>query len=524
MLNGSLFGVSFRSMVVGACPLALGLVLLSGCGGRAAADDPTSGPADQRVKDERLTFRQQMAAMDDLWNEGRVVDRAQAREKLKNIAWVTANQIDMRVRAMQLLLEDELDTGNADTRQMFALMLPVEPSFEVIGYICQTAADKGWKEMTPAIVRSWARNIGRPDAERSERAALIKLHPGESVERVVYRVFVTPPSGGGAQERQWAQRARTAAWEVLTRIDPTGSNRLTMLAADSTPGDALVENLRACVRELRAIPLTASQLEWLQELRSFDAVPPAAMQKGQGFKSSDGASRRAWWSQASSAAQSVVPKHQTQLSMRNLEALRFASAGKSPRLLLSRDALFSELSQRVSARKTYIRVGVQDSGQSWADEGLESHRAALTWADLLTVLVIDDAMADAGVRAQLWEQIQRDLKDTTTELGGLIELNAQGRYEAVLYPPRATARRGDDEYVAPVEMFQSGPMSLAHYHFHSQRINNRSYAGPGPGDEMFAVTNGRANIVVTPVGEKRFNIDYYQGAGVVVDLGEFVAP
>ncbi len=498
---------------------ALVMVLLAGgCSNRPARVDPTTLPPEQRIKDERLSYRQQLAAVDDLWNETRAVDRLQARERLKPLAWVSSNQVDMRIRAMQLLLEDTGDVDNADTRAMFALMVPVEPSFEVIAYISQTAAARGWKEMTPALVRSWGRNLGKPDPEREERAAIMTLNPGEPVERVVYRVFATPPAGKSGQELQWAQRARTSAWEVLTRIDPTGSTRLRMLAEDNAPADALVESLRACVRELHAIPLTSSQLEWLQELRDFGAAGAA------GAGGAGGGVRRAWWGQAASAAAGVVPSRQPQLAMRNLEALRFSTEANSKRLGVDRDGLYRELQTRLSTRKMHGRVGVQDSGQSWAEENLESHRGKLTWADLLTVLVIDDAMSDATLRGQLWEQIQRDLKDTSTELGGLVELSAAGKYEAVLYPPRATARRGDDEYVAPAEMFKSGPMALAHYHFHAQRINNRTYAGPGPGDEMFATTHGRANIVITPVGEKRFNVDYYQGDGVVVDLGEFAVP
>ncbi len=502
---------------------AVGLVLVAGCSNRSASTDPTMAPPEQRIKDERLTFRQQLAAVDDLWNEARVVDRLQARERLKPLAWVSSNQVDMRIRAMQLLLEDAGDVDHADTRQMFALMVPVEPSFDVIAYISQTAGDLGWKEMTPALVRSWARNLGKPDPERAERAAVMKLNPGEPAERIVYRVFATPPAGKSGQDLQWAQRARTGAWEVLTRIDPTGSTRLRMLAEDTAPADALVDNLRACVRDLHAIPLTGSQLEWLQELRAFDA-PGQTGTRASGAKASDGPARRAWWTQATTAAASVVPSRQAQVAMRNLEAIRFAKGMQSLRLGADRERLYGELQARLSGRKTYGRVGVQDSGQSWSDENLESHRSKLAWADLLTVLVIDDALSDAKLRGQLWEQVQRDLKDTSTELGGLLELNDGGRYEAVLYPPRPTARRGDEEYVAPAEMFQSGPMALAHYHFHAQRINNRTYAGPGPGDEQFAMTHGRANIVITPVGEKRFNVDYYQGDGVVVDLGEFAAP
>jgi hypothetical protein len=156
----------------------------------------------------------------------------------------------------------------------------------------------------------------------------------------------------------------------------------------------------------------------------------------------------------------------------------------------------------------------------------------MTWADVVTVLVVDQAVHATGMGTQWWEQIGRDQSDVSTEYGGVIEsLDATGSganagFRTVLYPPRPSQRFGDDRFVSSQDMLRHNGFALAHYHFHAREMPNRSYAGPGGGDMMYAAALGRACVVVTPVGEGRMNADYYHansgkgGVEVRIDLGE----
>lgn len=499
----------------------LGLVILAACvlllAGCASSGDSKPVDPEIKLKDPKYTVRQRVDAVQEIWDRGQE-SREATRERLKNLAWRVATELDVRLKVMQVLLDDPKDVNNEDTRKMFALMLPTEPAYIMVDYICETMAERGWKEAAPALVRAWARPTGRLDPERAERKALVKLFPNQPVEQTVYSVFATPPTGSGlAKER--AEAARTAAWEVLTRLDPDGSKRRAALSAEAASDDPLLADLQAAAKDLRVMPLTGSQLGWLREMRRFDATGTPW----------DGDARKRWWGEVTTTVAGLAPEQAQALGMRNLEAIRSAKINRPNYLRATRAQLLDDLGSRIKGRKTWPRVGVQENGTTWGSEELSDNQGQMTWADLLTVLMIDDQVQLESIRAELWEQILRDIKDTTTELGGLVEYASPRSlaYTVTLYPPRPTMRRGDQRYVAPEEMFVAGPTALAHYHFHAQRINNREYSGPGPGDAEFARDQGRACLVITPVGDRRFNIDYYQATPkgpVTIDLGEFAAP
>lgn len=467
------------------------------------------------MKDPTLAVGEQREALEQVWSQ-QLGGYAQARETLKTVAWRVGAVTELRIRAMELLLSDQQDKDNADTRAMFRLMLPPEPSPSVIEFISSAAGERGWKEFAPALIRSWSRSTQEYDDRRPERSALTKLFPGQSLEKTIYDVFAQPAAGEGIA-RQRAEAGRTAAWEVLTRLDPDGSRRLAMLqAAAAQSGDTtdpLISDLQACVRELRVMPITASQLEWLRQMRRFDAkdIQP------------DGPARKAWWAQATTVVSSLSAEQTKGLALRHIEPLRWAAANRPQWMRLDRATLLGTLKTRLAPRRDFPRSVISSGGMTSASESLADYEAGLVWADAITILAIDDLLSSSTLRAQLWEQVLRDIKDTTTELGGLIQTDSSGE-TAMIHPPRPTQRRGDDRYVAPEEMFLAGPIAMCHYHFHAQKINHASYAGPGPGDAEFAREQGRACILITPVGEKRFDVDYYHTGGVTIDLGEMKAP
>jgi hypothetical protein len=494
------------------------LLALAGC---AASDKPPADPSTlARDRDKSLGDRE--SAVDALWAR-RDQGREQAREELKRIAWTAGQPAALRIRAIDHLAGDTADESNADTRAMLRLLLPTESNAAVRDHVCGLAAERGWTEMTPAIVRSWAKpDITKPDAKRPERAALEALHPGRPVEEVVWEVFSTPVAAGlPPQEADRQGKARTAAWELLARIDPDGAARQRLLAGAAPSGaDPTLSTAALVSSELRCVPVTAEQLRWAERLREFD-------------NPQDGPRRRAWWEQTRAAVAGLNAASTGQLMLRHMEPIRWASRYQPDWLGMSREQLLGLLRERLAGREVIRRTAEGAENTPKFSESLADNRERLSWGDLLTILVIDEAIRAPGVAPAWGEQIQRDHRDSSTEYGGVLEsddaatdVQGVGRparvFRAVLYPPRPTQRFGDERFVASDDMLSHGGWGLAHYHFHAKELNNRTYAGPGMGDMEYAGAQGRACLVITPLGDGRVNVDYYQSTGGVearVDLG-----
>lgn len=153
-------------------------------------------------------------------------------------------------------------------------------------------------------------------------------------------------------------------------------------------------------------------------------------------------------------------------------------------------------------------------------ERLDDWAEHLTWADLLTILVVDDAIANAVVAEHIFTQRALDKKDTSTEYGGIIEQDADTGFRAVLYRPRSRDRLNDQRFVASDDMFRYSDRSLVHYHMHADKRSNSKYAGPSGGDFVNAQMSGRTNLVFTSLGKNELNVDLYFPNGVVIDLGQ----
>ncbi len=465
------------------------------------------------VKNTELDMSARVAAVDRVWAEGG--GTAAAREALKSIAWAARSPGPVRLRALELILADPADAGQADARNMMRLMLPVEPDMAVVEFMCRAAGTRGWGDLAGPLVRSYARRVATPpDAERPERAALLALFKGEGIERIVFRVFAAPAAGEG-RDLERAEKARTAAWEVLSRLDADGSIRAGLLDGETSFGDALVESLRACRRELGAVPLTSSQLQWLTTLRDTADVR-------------NGAARKAWWAQAAAAVARLRPDQRDRLALRHAEAVRLATAHRLEWLALDRSGLAALLRDRLQGRPKATRGGERENGVS---DSFIDNEGALSWADMLTILLVDDAAREPSVVQALFSQSEQDRADVSTEYGGLLREResrptgpgsatlAGGVFTATLYPPRATQRTGDTRFVASDDMLNDGATALAHYHFHAQRVFNADYAGPGPGDAEYAIEQGRACVVFTSLREGVLNANYYH-AGMAINLGE----
>jgi hypothetical protein len=528
-----------RAAIVGA--LALSAVL----GGAACSSDSTPNTADTpdtrgesvaAVGDADLQMNQRLAALEQVW-EGAAsgadgVGLEAARSASKDLIWKGSAPTPLRQKALALLLTDTSEAGLADTRRMLALRMPTEGSWAVLVDMCRAvrdrASDPAWRSLTASLVRSYARKVPvPPDPDRPEREALLALYPERELEATVYDVFVRPAENG-APERpdDSAQKSRQAAWDLLGRLDPDGRKRTALIASDARgAAEPVLKDLSRAARELGVTPITGSELAWLGDLlnsRDAKAGP--------------------WWSQAAAAVASLSPEQRSGLAMRHLEAVRFAATARPDWLGSagsSREQLLSQLASRLGSgddRRVWLRE-VGGEGGTTSRERLSDFADRLAWADLVTILTIDDALRDARIVADLFAQADADRADESTEYGGVLFVKDQaptplrpdtGAGDVFLvrgFSPRPAQRVNDRTFVASAEMFTQSARGLAHYHFHVQSPRNGEYAGPGRGDADYAQLHGRACLVLTSVREGVMNVDYYHrdqvdGGLVVIDLGE----
>lgn len=245
------------------------------------------------TRNPALKLNQRLDAADIAWasTEGSPSDRAKAREIFKSIVWSDATPAPLRRKLAEHLLTDTSPEGIADSRSFTALRLPTEPDRSIVGMMALAAARNGWQDAAAPLVRGLADPVRAiPERERVEALAIQKLFPGRDLEEIVFDIFLgNDPAGNGlasgapdASLDIFASRVRTDAWTVLGRLDPAGDRRRALVLDGSVtasgPSATKLADLRAGVRELRVMPTTGDELEWLARLReaSGSNANPAA--------------------------------------------------------------------------------------------------------------------------------------------------------------------------------------------------------------------------------------------------------
>ncbi len=501
-----------------------------------------AGPADDiaTILDSEAGTNKRTQAVDRIWAAAGTgaLSRPEAREAMKQLLWKGSAPGPLRVHALAKLLSDDSADGQADNRKLLRLRLPTEAQWPVIDAICKEiearAADPAWRELAPALVRSYARKVPvPPDPDRPERAALRALFPDRSVERTVFEVYLHPDGGADAaavagQTPEIIDKQRQAAWDLLGRLDSDGAQRREFLT-QAPPDEPSLRPLTRAAAELHVVPITGSELAWVTGL--MDSADPGAS---------------AWWNQAAGAVQRLSPEQSSGLQLRHIEPVRWASVRKPEWFAADRSALLAELSSRLEPRRKWRKSEGLGWGEMQSRELLSDWRDRLAWGDVLAILVIDEAIRDGRVIASLFKQAEADRADTATEYGGAMFATdavpmaagpspkakwdvdqSQPGFIVHGYSARPAQRVNDRTFVAPEEMFSAegaGGRALAHYHFHAQTTNNAEYAGPGPGDHDYAAMHGRSCVVFTTVRPGVMNADYYHRGGVQIDLGEVARP
>lgn len=504
-----------RAWLVLALLLCLLTAMLSvGCsGGRGErqATDPAAALKENSKPGSSVTpldMKEQRALVDRVWDESKGTPAAR-REATKDILWRASVGAPARIRALELLAEDPTDAEGADTRTLLMLFLPVEPDYAVVRRACEIIVQRGWQDLSAALVRALARQQSViPDNERVEAVTLLALNPGKSLVEIAFAQFAREPVGKGrALERQ--ERERAAAWDLLTRLDRDGSKRVAIASDPSFAAQGLAGELQEAVRVLGAVPVTSEQLAWVGLMRKE-------------------AAGGAWWTQTAGAIGVISAEARTGWALRHAEAARWAQQNHPEWLRASRQDLVAQIKGRLGKRKFHTREP-EGADQMAGNESFNDQQKKLVWGDLLLILVVDDALQGVGSAEALWQQARRDMADQSTELGGIVQAQGgeqsgqAGEWEFKLFPPRGSQRTGDKRFIASDEMIKGSTFAIAHYHFHAQEVRNRKYAGPSPGDAEYAARFGRACLIFTPVKEGVLNADLLLPTGVCIDLGEIVA-
>ena len=427
------------------------------------------------------------------------------RRAIGDIAWNRSEPDEVRLAALNAIVNDPSPTGVAYAQDLIRLMLPHEESRGVVEYLSTAAAVNGWTVCTPALVRSLSNPMSIIDvddtAPRIERAALHRLNPNRSIEAIAFDVFMDPTPPEVSWSDRYAKNTREDAWDLLARLDPDGSARRELIRANAS-ADATVAAVARAERELGIIPITGHELTWMLSLESADDA-------------------QTWWRETAAVVARLTAEQRQSLALRHLEPLRWAATHRAGWTRASRSELYAQLDARLADRKTHRRTADVGAFGRPIPARLADNASRVAWADLLTMLVIDDALADPQVRAALAGQVIADRRDTTTEYGGVLNaINNTTRFAALPFPPRPSEREHDRKFIASDDMVRAGRTAFAQYHFHVQKARHDAFAGPGEGDLLNAAASGRNNVVFTSINATTLNADYYQPSGVVIDLGE----
>jgi len=480
---------------------------LVGCAGGDAAmkNDPL-----MIVRDPEKSAKKRVEAADRSWEmvESGAGSRTSTRESFKALAWPRSTPLELRVEIMRLLLSDTDPNGLQDAKEMAKLMLANENQEAMVAFICSKAAEEGWIDFTTSIVRAWAkpRLSLSPKELRVEQQAIAAMYPGLPLDEVVFTVFLDPQVEDGPFGIDWPARARADAWDVLTQLDPDGSKRWKLLESRGAQvaaanGVREVVDVRVCLLELRTIPRTSQELRWLTSLRRTDKPENLA-----------------WWRQSVAVLDGLTPDKKKGLELRHIEPIRWSSVNRGIWVLSSRESLLAELRGRLAEREFHRRTAHPKIGRP-RPESLEAWESSMNWGDVLTVLVVDEAIRNRELAYDMFAYVGQDREDGTTEYGGIVT-EENDVYVAFLYPPRASTRKSDNEFVASEEMVLASDLSLAHFHLQVQHAKNRKFAGPSQGDLVYAARSGRTCVVFTSIDQDTLNVDVYQPNGVVIDLGE----
>ncbi len=468
-----------------ACAVGFAVAVLTGCAATPAGDPLQSLGRTDLVPARQIVAMQMLDAnptnLAYLLALRRMIVQPGYAVELRNEAWDRLIQHDMK-----------------GLKESLELNLPKMQIYEWRTIVCRRIGELDWKDMTQTLIRGWAvvlPILGMDLWERPEYHALVTLWGKDRVPQVLFDVML------GSDPIKEAN-LRSRCWELLLAIGE--HDRITALLADESKAttDSFILDMRRCSGDLGIIPRNREEILWIRALRL-----PA---------------HRAFWDAARDAAAKLPADVRASLAPRDL-AILVAVARERPELLSeSRDALFAEVSKRLSKENTRRYEASFEGYGSHLPETPRGHANEMTWGDCAAVLVALDALAVPEVRRHIFDIADRDLADRQTEYGGLLQMDDQGRFELIEFAPRS--RGSDVRYEASDKMFEQGYDALFHFHNHAQAYENHRYAGPHYGDFAYADATGVNGLVFTFISRNEIDADFYRRGQIVIDLGTIERP
>lgn len=461
----------------------------AGCGGAASTgvSDPLAALASTDS-----TQRQLVTAMDILDADPTRPEYVQA---LRRMLHVDGYTIPSRLLALDRL--EKIDPEAL--KRTLEVQLPRLNALEWRRRLCQEIAARGWTDYGPTLVRAWA--DPRPgwverDEDRPERLALEKLFGKDRIDEYLFQTLLESDAVS-------SQNLRTRCWEMLIRLG--ARDKLARMLADASvnPDDAFILDLRAASAELGVFPVNREEILWLRKLRE--------------------PSRAAFWSAAREAVSQLPERRRQQVEIRDLPIIVAASRHRPEILAQNEEQLYAALQAALKSPEAGKEHTIDFEG--WAGDfkqRLQQWRPELTWGDLAAMTLALEAMRVPELAGHLFDFGDRDVKDRSTEYGGVIRLDDSGRFELVEIAPKI--RGNDERFNAPQELLDAGYTSLFHIHFHATRYDNARYAAPAQGDMLYADSTRSNALVFTFIDRDRLNVDFYRHSQVSVDLGEVRRP
>ncbi|QNN24196.1 hypothetical protein HED60_18605 [Planctomycetales bacterium ZRK34] len=405
---------------------------------------------------------------------------------LQKMVWVQGYPAEYSNYAVdQLIAIDEVEA-----KKFLASAIIICRDWDTINYIIDTAVERQWVDFVPALVRNYSlKTPVYADADRPERKAIEKLKPGVPVEQVIMQVFA---EGTDASITQ-----RAAAWDLMNRLTDDPNKLIAALNAIEAK-DPLVVDLQAGARELHIVPKTMQTVAWLQMLRT----PLYG----------------SFWQSARRVVAKLDDEQRDHLDLRHLPMLVYIERSEPSLLSASRAELRDRVYRFTQSQAHHLKGPTYDGPMDEHPQSFRESESELCWADLLTLTAVSMWMNDRAMVEHWFAGADADVKDTTTEYGGLVLMDKTHKAYPQLYKPMM--RRHDLVYYAPKQLVLDAYTSLAHFHYHAQKYKNRQYAGPGLGDmKRTARTQRFSALVLTFISEDELNVDYYQPEDVVIDMG-----
>lgn len=478
---------------------ASGLAALPGCGGqRKDLKTPLTV-----VRDENLNPVTRMRAVPNA-----VAEASQdpwklnaTKRALLDIAGNPTQDGRLRVGAFEGLLDDTDEATFNAGRELASKVLADERDETVVGFLSERAAQ--WPEAAPALVRSLSRELPKWKGDgRPELDALTAIGQGRGPGPVVADVLAMPTAElEKTLGTDGAKLVRAEAWGVLASLDPDGSLRQSTVSRLPN-GDPATDAVRTAATVMGSYPAGGDELSWL--VRVLDAS------NGQ---------NAAWWRESEPTLSRLRAEGKGPLELRHVEPIRWAAVHRAQWLSASREELLSQLRARIDQRSVRARSGGELKAES--KEMLYQRENELTWADVLSALVIDDAVRQPQIHAAILGQAKVDLVDERAALGGALAFRGVNGDEsaATIFLPRAGQRRGNEKFFATRDLVLGSDRALAHYRLNAEKAKNSTEAGPSVADLAYAARSRRNCVVFTPLGDGEVGVDYYQPNGAVVDLG-----